>query len=236
MTDTDSEADVAPVSTTESGDRPVAEARQCLKTATERPERAVERRARLVELLSASTAHELETRATASGALAIAARTDPARVGASTQVLLDELAAELERTVPEESPQRRALSRATRDQLVSSIGRVLADSPGRVAGVGELTVFTDAVSTDLEEGAMRAAAQGLFTVAGEHPAELAEAIDSLGAMVTYPAWCSLSVPARSDGWQESTPTLSPRRPRDWEHCSTTTRWRYSTTRREHLDS
>jgi hypothetical protein len=186
MADTNSQADVPAVSDTQSGNRPVAEAKQHLETATEQPERAVERRARLVELLSVSTAHELETRATASGALTIAARTDPGRVAESIPGLIDELATELQRAVPEESPQRRALSRATRNQLVSSIGHVLADSPGRVAGVEEFSVFTDAVSTDLEAGAMRAAAQGLFMIADEHPAGLAGATDSLGAVVRYP--------------------------------------------------
>ncbi|ERH10651.1 MAG: hypothetical protein J07HX64_02429 [halophilic archaeon J07HX64] len=168
-----------------------AEAKQHLNEARNEPEEAVDARTRLVELLSAersstSVERELERRAAASGALVMATRSDPARLAESVPALMRELRAELDRTVPDGSRECRGLSRVVRSQLVASVGNVLADSPGAVTEVDTLTHVTDAVSTNLDDRAVRAATRAFFAVADERPETLVPAADSLGVVVAYP--------------------------------------------------
>lgn len=174
----------------------VAESRRYLQRAADQPDRALDERDRLVELLtmdscSKSTERALERRAAASGALANCAHHEPAQVADSLTVLVSELQKESARQISDKQPELRDRSRAIRDHLVSSIAGVIADDPDTTLALEEFETFTEALTTDRSDEALRVAARALFAYASdpansEQREALSRATDRLEELLAYP--------------------------------------------------
>lgn len=169
-------------------DRLTARAERYLDVAADRPGDIAGDIDRIVELLSAdapSVARGRRRRAAAAGALAAVARDHPARASGSVPAVVEALRAELDRPTAGDGD-RGGRSRAVRRRLVSTLAHVVAEDPGVAEGTEVTATIVEALSTDLDDGTVRAATTALFAVARDRPARLVSHVDALGELAAHP--------------------------------------------------
>lgn len=169
----------------------VTAARRLFEASVERPERALADLPRILDLLSTGDApgapeRRRACRTAASAALANLASHDPSRLADATPALTAELRAELDRSRSVGDRDCSPRPTAVREHLVFCLARLVLADAGEFVTPDGLGVVVDALSSDLDDDAVRTAMRALVTVAENDPECLAPAVESLATLLDHP--------------------------------------------------